>query len=202
MPQATSMPAWNTRWARCGKSRPPPIRTSCRRTSRRSSSTASAGCATLPIPSARSKSACRPCAAASTRCTKVLCRRRQAVRCTSPTGQACPAAARCSGAPTGPCGWSDNGVRLHYCYGAGESWRKYWRSSQRGCEGGERRFAFVGFQEPLAEIPAGAVVRISLAHWWRPRDHPEEEERCYLQLSGWFLPSDVQGCDGMSRTRR
>ena len=61
---------------------------------------------------------------------------------------------------------------------------------------GERRFAFVGFQEPLAEIPAGALVRISLAHWWRPRDHPEEEERCYLQLSGWFLPQKTrtEGC--------
>ena len=82
-----------------------------------------------------------------------------------------------------------SGVRLHYCYGANDN------HDEGAGENGdlkaiERRFVFVGFQEPLAEIPAGALVRISLAHWWRPRDHPEEEERCYLQLSGWFLPSE------------
>jgi ATP-dependent DNA helicase RecQ len=45
---------------------------------------------------------------------------------------------------------------------------------------------FVGFQEPLAEIPAGTLLRVSLAHWWRPPDKPEEELRCFVQLSGWF----------------
>ena len=79
---------------------------------------------------------------------------------------------------------ADNGVRLHYCYDGGEG-------------GGEcgRRFAFVGFQEPLAQIPAGAIVRISLAHWWRPRERPDEEERCYLQLSGWFAPEAERTTD-------
>ncbi|RME33090.1 MAG: hypothetical protein D6794_11980, partial [Deltaproteobacteria bacterium] len=46
---------------------------------------------------------------------------------------------------------------------------------------------FVGFQEPLPEIPAGSLLRVSLAHWWRPREMPEGELRCYVQLSGWFL---------------
>ena len=46
---------------------------------------------------------------------------------------------------------------------------------------------FVGFQEPIDEIPAGALVRVSLAHWWRPDDRPDEERRCYVQLSGYFL---------------
>ena len=57
---------------------------------------------------------------------------------------------------------------------------------------GGRTLTFVGFQAPVREIPAGTLVRVSLAHWWRPRDMPEGELRCYVQLSGWFpyqLPS-------------
>lgn len=39
-------------------------------------------------------------------------------------------------------------------------------------------------------IPAGSLIRVSLARWWRPADSQEmQEERCYLQLSGWF-PKD------------
>ncbi len=53
---------------------------------------------------------------------------------------------------------------------------------------GGRTLTFVGFQEPVEVIPAGTLLRVSLAHWWRPRDHPEEELRCHVQLSGWFLP--------------
>ncbi|MFZ2360200.1 MAG: DNA helicase RecQ [Anaerolineae bacterium] len=57
---------------------------------------------------------------------------------------------------------------------------------------GGRTLVFVGFQEPIAVIPAGALVRVSLAHWWRPDDRPDEEPRCYVQLSGYFLaPSTV-----------
>ena len=29
----------------------------------------------------------------------------------------------------------------------------------------------VGFQEPLETIPAGMLLRVSLAHRWRPVDH-------------------------------
>jgi ATP-dependent DNA helicase RecQ len=46
---------------------------------------------------------------------------------------------------------------------------------------------FTGFQEPIPEIPAGALLRVSLAHWWRPGEMPDGEYRCYVQLSGWFL---------------
>ncbi len=51
---------------------------------------------------------------------------------------------------------------------------------------GGRTLAFVGFQEPIEVIPAGTLVRVSLAHWWRPEDKDDMELRCYLQLSGWF----------------
>lgn len=54
---------------------------------------------------------------------------------------------------------------------------------------GGRTLTFVGFQEPIEVIPAGALLRVSLAHWWKPKDAPPEEVlRCHLQLSGWFLP--------------
>ena len=40
---------------------------------------------------------------------------------------------------------------------------------------------------PIKVIPAGTLVRVSLARWWRPEDsEPNFEERCYLQLSGWY----------------
>ena len=51
---------------------------------------------------------------------------------------------------------------------------------------------FVGFQEPVEVLPAGTLLRVSLAHWWRPEEYPEFEQRCYLQLSGWFLPQEPE----------
>ncbi len=54
-------------------------------------------------------------------------------------------------------------------------------------ENGGCTFTFVGFQEPLETIPAGTLLRVSLAHWWRPENAPDAELRCYAQLSGWFL---------------
>ncbi len=51
---------------------------------------------------------------------------------------------------------------------------------------GGHTLTFVGFQEPPDVLPAGTLLRVSLAHWWRPADHPEVELRCYVQLSGWF----------------
>ena len=54
-------------------------------------------------------------------------------------------------------------------------------------ENGDFTLTFVGFQEPLEVIPAGTLVRVSLAHWWRPTDKLDTEECCYAQLSGWFL---------------
>jgi hypothetical protein len=44
---------------------------------------------------------------------------------------------------------------------------------------------YVGFSNPIYRIPAGSLIRVSLARWWV---QPEtDEERCYLQLSGWYL---------------
>ncbi|HVR35280.1 MAG TPA: DNA helicase RecQ [Methylomirabilota bacterium] len=54
-------------------------------------------------------------------------------------------------------------------------------------EDGGRTLTFVGFQEPVEVIPAGTLLRVSLAHWWRPPERPDEELRCHGQLSGWFL---------------
>lgn len=46
---------------------------------------------------------------------------------------------------------------------------------------------YVGFADTLAEIPANALVRVSLARWWKPKDADDSlEPRCYLQFSGWF----------------
>lgn len=51
----------------------------------------------------------------------------------------------------------------------------------------ERRFKYVGADNPVSIIPVNTLVRMSLARWWRPQDQPDMEERCYLQLSGWYL---------------
>lgn len=48
-----------------------------------------------------------------------------------------------------------------------------------------RGLAYVGEQAPPATLPANTLVRVSLARWWSPND-ADVEERCYLQLSGWF----------------
>ena len=59
-------------------------------------------------------------------------------------------------------------------------------------ENGGCTFTFAGFQEPTKTIPAGTLLRVSLTHWWRPEDRPEVEERCYAQISGWFLEEITQ----------
>lgn len=50
-----------------------------------------------------------------------------------------------------------------------------------------RQITYVGLIATLPIIPAGTLLRVSLARWWKPED-VEIEERCYLQLSGWYLP--------------
>ena len=57
-------------------------------------------------------------------------------------------------------------------------------------EDGGRTLTFVGYQEPPQIIPAGTLLRVSLAHPWRPDDGSTPEYRCYVQLSGWFLEED------------
>lgn len=46
--------------------------------------------------------------------------------------------------------------------------------------------AYVGTDiDPQPFIPGDTLVRLSLAHWWQKS--PYDEERCYLQLSGFYL---------------
>ena len=53
-------------------------------------------------------------------------------------------------------------------------------------EDGGFTLTFVGFQEPVEVIPAGTLLRVSMSRWWRPKEKPDGELRCYIQLSGWF----------------
>ena len=48
-----------------------------------------------------------------------------------------------------------------------------------------KRLPYVGFETKVNKIPAGILMRISLARWWKP-ENTEIDERCYLQLSGWY----------------
>jgi len=46
------------------------------------------------------------------------------------------------------------------------------------------RIKFVGYQTIVDIIPQGTIIRLSLASWWNCDG--STEERCYLQLSGWY----------------
>lgn len=72
------------------------------------------------------------------------------------------------------CFWRPNGPLIKSSF-LGKT--RYWF-------GGCHAISFVGFQEPVDIIPAGTLLRMSLANWWSPDDITEK--RCYLQLSGWF----------------
>lgn len=50
-----------------------------------------------------------------------------------------------------------------------------------------RLLKYVGYDAPMAIIPAGTLIRVSLATWWRPTNWVDGEDRCYLQLSGWYI---------------
>ena len=49
----------------------------------------------------------------------------------------------------------------------------------------KRKLKYKGIPDPIPSIPANTLLRVSLAKWWKPADS-EIEERCYLQLSGWY----------------
>jgi hypothetical protein len=52
---------------------------------------------------------------------------------------------------------------------------------------GDRGLSYVGESTPAADLPPGSLVRVSLARWWAPENaSPGTEQRCYLQLSGWY----------------
>lgn len=58
----------------------------------------------------------------------------------------------------------------------------------QGLTSGPSLLPYVGLATPIDPIPAGTLVRVSLAKWWRPRGAtPDAEERCYFQLSGWYI---------------
>jgi hypothetical protein len=52
-------------------------------------------------------------------------------------------------------------------------------------EYGNIRIKYVGCQDPTDRIPAGTIIRLSLANWWN--GDGSGEDRCYLQLSGWYM---------------
>jgi ATP-dependent DNA helicase RecQ len=52
------------------------------------------------------------------------------------------------------------------------------------------RIRYVGLGPVEELLPVGTLIRVSLARWWRQDDAPDLEERCYLQLSGWFRPNE------------
>ncbi|QIH34112.1 hypothetical protein [Sphingobacterium sp. DR205] len=51
--------------------------------------------------------------------------------------------------------------------------------------GSSKPIVYKGSEAPIHIIPKGKLIRLSLAKWWKP-DGSENEERCYLQLSGWY----------------
>jgi hypothetical protein len=55
-----------------------------------------------------------------------------------------------------------------------------------------KKLPYVGYQNAIDEIPAGTILRLSLARWWKPEDS-DIGKRCYLQLSGWYeLPLIIE----------
>ncbi|GAA0745221.1 dual OB domain-containing protein [Gaetbulibacter jejuensis] len=46
-----------------------------------------------------------------------------------------------------------------------------------------KKIKYKGVVPPISIIPAGTIIRVSLAKWWNGQGG---ENRCYLQLSGWY----------------
>ena len=67
----------------------------------------------------------------------------------------------------------------------GEKLRYRYPTETGGCTLTFVRYGGPNSETPIETIPAGTLVRVSLAHWWSPNSGVEE--RCYAQISGWFL---------------
>jgi hypothetical protein len=50
---------------------------------------------------------------------------------------------------------------------------------------GNKKLIYKGLPDAVDPIPANTLIRVSLPKWWKPKDS-DVEERCYLQLSGWY----------------
>lgn len=48
-----------------------------------------------------------------------------------------------------------------------------------------KKLKYKGIPQPIDAIPPNVLLRVSLAKWWKPTDS-DIEERCYVQLSGWY----------------
>lgn len=72
-------------------------------------------------------------------------------------------------------GYENSRGRWQYCYND--------MSNRYG-----HTIAYVGTGEHPNNIEAGSLIRLSLAHWWKPEDS-DDDERCYLQLSGCLISS-------------
>jgi len=48
-----------------------------------------------------------------------------------------------------------------------------------------KNIPYVGTDETIRRIPQDTLIRVSLARWWSYDSNTEE--RCYLQLSGWYI---------------
>lgn len=49
------------------------------------------------------------------------------------------------------------------------------------------KIKYVGLLPAIPQIPSGSIVRLSLANWFDGKG-AWSEKRCYLQISGWYIP--------------
>jgi len=63
--------------------------------------------------------------------------------------------------------------------------KKHYAYSMNSIYASNKRFAYVGFEPVADRIPAGTLIRVSLARWWKP-ENSDMNERCYVQISGWY----------------
>lgn len=80
---------------------------------------------------------------------------------------------------------SNQPLRRHILKGQGNDGRNY-ESTRYNYPNinGWRNLPYVGFDNAIEVIPAGTLIRVSLARWWDRNG--QTEDRCSLQLSGWY----------------
>lgn len=80
---------------------------------------------------------------------------------------------------------SDQPLKRHILSGQRDDGSE-WKSTRYNYPNvnGWRNLPYVGFEESIEIIPAGTLLRVSLARWWDT--NRTTEDRCSLQLSGWY----------------